>query len=181
MKRFMLVSLLLLVGCTPPSVWVQDKGRLPVTKLNVSVVIPTGWMRLNNENYLLLTRDGTLLQSISVNRKAVNSPFQYTKKKLAKGMLPHEVADVIVDNMSSNQATQNFILQENTPATIAGEPGFKLVYGYRNRDGVKQKAIFYGFLFNEWFYEIRYHAAERYYFQKDIKAFEQFMAEFGKQ
>ena len=78
----------------------------------------------------------------------------------------------------SNQAIQSYELKENTPATLDGLQGFKITYSYKSRDGVKHKAVIYGFLYSEWLYEIRYHATERYYFDKDLMTFEQFVASF---
>src|SRR3990170_99189 len=162
MKRFIIISLLLLTSCVPaPAVWVQEKGQQTMAPLNFSVQIPEGWVKMNKGEFLLITRDGMLLQTISIDRMAINSPLKYTKKKLEKGMLPQEVAAIIIDNITSSQI-QNYELKENTPATLDGQEGFKIIYSYKSSDGVKQKAALYGFLYGEWFYEIRYRATERY-------------------
>ena len=177
MKRLILISLLLLTGCVQ-AIWVQEEGLHTMTTLNFSVQIPQGWMKLNKEEYLFMTHDGTLLQTIFINRMAISSPLKYTKKKLEKGMLPQEVANIIIDNTTSNQAIQNYELKENIPATIGGQQGFKVTYGYKSSDEVKRKSIVCGFLYGEWFYEIRYEAPERYYFDKYLKTFEQFVESF---
>ena len=177
MKRLLIIGLLLMAGCAE-LLWVQTKGPQSMEKINFSVDLPEGWMRMNKEEFLLITRDGTALQAITIDRTSIAAPLKHTKKNLAKGMLPQEVAETVIDNISSNKAVQNFELRENSPATIGGQQGFKLVYSYRPSGGLKKKVIVYGFLAGEWFYEFRYSAAERYYFEKDLEIFNKFMASF---
>ncbi len=177
MKRLIMISLLLLAGCMP-AVWVQEKGMQTMASLNCSFRIPEGWMKLNNKEFLSITREGLYLQVIMIKRMALGSPLQYTKKKLEKGMLPQEVADIIIDDIISSQDVQNFDLKENIPATLDGQAGFKITYSFKGGNGARHKAVFYGFLSGDWLYWIRYRAAERYYFDKDLKTFEEFVASF---
>lgn len=93
-------------------------------------------------------------------------------------MLPQEASEVIIDNMASDPAILNFEVIENSPAKISGFHGFKLVTTNKNKDGLKFKSIFYGFIIDEWFYGIRYTAAARYYFDNDIKTFEKVFESF---
>ncbi len=172
-----MISLLLLAGCVP-AVWIQEKGQHTMASLNFSVIMPEGWMKLNTGDVLRVTRDGLLLQEIRIGRVEIGLPFQFTKKKLAKGMLPQEVADVFLDNITSNQAFQNFELKENVPATVDGHAGFKITYCFKSEDGVRLKVVDYGFLSGDWLYVLHYDAPERHYFDKDIKTFEQFVTSF---
>jgi hypothetical protein len=93
------------------------------------------------------------------------------KKKLAKDMLAQETAEVILDNVASNPEITDFKVLENSPMAIGGETGFKAVYTYKNKDGLKCKSVCCGLIAGEWFYGITYNAAERYYFDKDIETF----------
>jgi len=52
------------------------------------------------------------------------------------------------------------------------------VFTYKNRDGLKLKTIYHGFLAGENFYNIRYTAVNRYYFEKDIEAFRKVLESF---
>ena len=88
-------------------------------------------------------------------------------------MLPQEAAQVVVDEISCDQSVLNFQLMENTPARINEYQGFRLLFTYKNRDGLTFKTIYYGFLRGDRFYSARYNAAQRYYFEKDRAAFEQ--------
>ncbi len=198
MRRILLLILLFTIGCAP---WMQVGGLYTSRSHNFSVELPQGWMRLNKsayqyltidqrilidhlltfpkaDAYLFVTKDGILLQNIIINRGSIDEELENTKKKLSKGMLSYEAADVILDNISSDQAVLNFELLENNPVKISGFPGFRIVFTHKNEDGLRLKSIFYGFMKGEWFYTIRYTAALRHYFEKDLKAFEKILKSF---
>lgn len=175
MKRFLLILLLFVAGCAP---WAKVGGLYTSKPHNFSVELPAGWMKFNTRERLYTTRDGVLLQNIIIERLNIEKPLEHTKKKFSKDMLPQEVAEVILDNISSDQTVLNFEVIENIPARISGFPGFKVVFTYKNKDGLRLKSILYGFIDNEWFYGIRYTAALRYYFDKDRKTFEKVFESF---
>lgn len=177
MKRLSLIVLLFIAGCVHAP-WVQVGGLYTSESHNFSVEIPHGWMRLNTDKYLLITRDGVLLQNILIERLPIDKQLKHTKKKFNTGMLPQEAAEVILDNISSDQTNLNFEVIENIPAKIGEFPGFKAVFTYKNTDGLRLKSIYYGFMVGEWFYGIRYTAASRHYFEKDLKTFEKVFESF---
>lgn len=175
MKKILIISLALLAGCAP---WVQVGGPFQSTPNNFSVELPEGWMRLNTNDYLLTTRDGVLLQNIRIIRHYIDQPLVRTKKSFEKGMLPQEIAEVIVDDLSSTPELLNFEVMENSPAEIAGIPGFRLVFGHKSKDGLRFKNIRYGFMADDWVYSLEYSAAARYYFEKDLGTFERVVSSF---
>lgn len=168
MKRFLLILLLFIAGCAP---WAQVGGVYTSKPHNFSVELPNGWMKFNTRELLYTTRDGVLLQNIIIERVNIEKPLKHTKKKFAKGMLPQEAAGVVLDNISSDETVLNFEVIENIPARISGFPGFEVVFTYKNKNGLRLKSILYGFIVDEWFYVIRYTAAHRYYFDKDLETF----------
>jgi hypothetical protein len=135
-------------------------------------------MRLNKSESLLTTRDGILLQNIHIRRQYIEKPFLHTKRSFEKGMLPQEVAEVILDDLSSNPQILNFEIVENAPAEIAENPGFRFVFTHQSKDGLRFKSVFYGFMANEWVYTIEYTAPQRYYFDKDLETFEKVVKSF---
>jgi len=178
MKRLLLLLLLLLLitTCTP---WMQGRGLHESPKHSFTLDIPQKWMRLNIDKYLLISRDGPFLQYVLVQERNIDQPFRHTKKRFQRGILPQEAAEVILDEISSDQSVFNFSLIENIPATINRYEGFKIVFKYRNKDGLGFKTIYYGVIMGEKFYSIRYNAAERYYFEKDLEAFEKVLRSFA--
>lgn len=175
MKKLLWIMFILVVGCAP---WTQVGGLHKNESHNFSVDLPQGWMRWNKGEHLFITRDGVSLQYIQIGRTKIEDPLKHTKKKFSKGMLPQEAAEVVLDNFASNQNILNLEIIENTPATLDGIPGFKALYTYKNKDGLKFKSIYYGFMAEDWFYSINYNAALRYYFDKDIKTFERVVESF---
>ena len=63
-------------------------------------------------------------------------------------------------------------MEENAPATVAGRPGFRLVYTWKTKEGLRLKRVHYGFMDGKWVYRLVYQAAARYYYEKDLATFE---------
>lgn len=178
MKRLLLLCaiLLLVAGCFSLP-WVKTEvGRYTAPAQHVSAELPEGWMRLNTDDYLFITKDGPALQYIMVQRFQCDSELKHTKKKFRRGMLPNEVAEIVIDNNRSNQDVLNLKVESNKPAKIDGRSGFELTFTYKDKDELEYKSLYYGFLEGEWFYGIRYNAPQRHYYQKEIKTFEKFLS-----
>ena len=175
MKKWWIIILVLLMGCAP---WTKVGGTYKNSHDKYAVDLPQGWMKVNTDEYLFVTRDGALLQNILIKKIDIEKPLENTKKKLNKNMLPLEASEVIIDNISSDKAVLNLAVLENIPVTIDGKQGFKILYTYKNKDGLKFKSLYCGFLFENWLYSIRYTAAERYYFSKDVEIFEALLNSF---
>lgn len=170
-RRYAAIAVLLCIlsGC---GAWLRAGGPYTSAAHGISVEFPEGWMRMNNKDVLLVTRDGVLLQYIIIQTLETSDALKHTKKTFRRGMLPQEVAEVILDNKASNPDTLNFKVAENVPAKVGGRPGFKAVYTYKNKDGLRLKGLFYGALVGERFYGISYTAAARHYFDRDLKTFD---------
>ncbi len=179
MKKLLLILFIMvasLAGCGP---WQTTGGLYTSSWNNFAVELPEGWVRENRNDYIHMTRDGFPLQSIYIGRTRIDEfELKYTKKKLAKGMLPQEVAEVLLDNMASNPAMSNLEVKENSPAKISGKPAAKIVVLYRNKDGLKLKTISFRLVIDEWLYTVSYTAPIRYYFDRDVKDFEKIVTHF---
>lgn len=166
----------LLVGGVPlacvPFELVGGTARLP--EYGFDVTLPSGWYRaMRAEDMLLITRDGTLLQHIRIQRVAVDAELKHTKRKFGATMSPLEVAEVELDEHRSDAGLADFTVEENAPAMVGGRRGFKLVYSARTKDGLRLKRAHYGFVDGKWVYRLIYQAAARHYFEKDLATFEQ--------
>jgi hypothetical protein len=165
---------LLVIGCaTPPKpVWVAAEETYKGEKSPYSVDLPPGWMRLNVEDRIVVTRDGTPLQMISVRRAKVGEPLAYSKKKFEKGMLPQEMAGILIDAMSTMEGVAFSEIQENTPAKFGGVDGFRLVLRFRLKNGLEKKWACYGAMSGDWVYTVAYTAVARHYYERDLDTFE---------
>lgn len=190
--RFLFLLLIFaLPACLP---YVLVKGRYTASLENFEVDLPDGWRKhdlmwdhspmskslleeLQKRRKLTwdivrITKDGLALQQIAIGRVATDEELPHTKKKLSKGMLPQEVAEVFIDNIRSNPNITNQQFTENTPATVGGYPGFKLLYTYRTKQGLKIKRVYYGVMLSNWCYYLIYEAPASHYFAKDYPVFE---------
>jgi hypothetical protein len=178
MKRVVLLLVVLVIaGCGP---WLRTEGPYVSDSLNFAVDLPTGWMRQNNSNLLLITRDGVLLQKIVASRLEIGKEkqFAHTKKRVSAGMLPQEAADVVLDDFQSDQGIIGFAVEENAPATVGGVPGFKARFAYKTKDGLKYQCVYYGALSGGYLYSLFYAAPARHYYAADLDAFEQMVRTF---
>lgn len=174
MQRLLFIGLLtiLLSGCiTPP--WTETtEAEYIGTDFNVALKLPPGWMVNSRKDVLLSTRDGILLQYIVLENIHVEDEFTNTKKRLKRGMLPLEHAEVLLDNMAGKEHYTGFKILSKKPAKIAGHQAFRAEYRFKDSDGLEYKGVYYGFMQNDWFYGVRYVAPKRHYFDRDLKKFE---------
>ena len=93
-------------------------------------------------------------------------------------MLPQEAAGIIVDEIASDRRISNFNVIENAPAVIDGHEAFKILFTYKDKSGSTFKTLYYGFISGDSFFNLRYNAAMRHYFEKDITDFEHILSSF---
>ena len=174
MKRNLLTAitcLLLAAGCDP---WVPVETEFKSSSHNFSVEFPQNWKRYRPaKGAVVFTVDGLALQYIRISRTSTEKPLPQTKRKFAKGILQEEAAELIIQDLRSNPTLLNQRIVENVPDQLGGHNGFKIVYTYRTKGGLKKKGIVYGLLMEPWYYQLTYEAAERHYFDKELPAFVQ--------
>ena len=129
-------------------------------------------------NKYLITKEGPFLQYVLIQQRQLDKAFKFTGKKIKSGMLPQEAAAIIIDELASDRNLNNFSIIENAPAVIDGHDGFKILFTYKDKKGSKFKTLYYGFVSDDSFYNLRYCAAMRHYFERDIAAFEQIIGSF---
>lgn len=177
MRRIPIVFFLLLTagGCAtaPKPVWVPAEGTFTAAKSGFSLDLPAGWTRVNQEERLMITRDGSSLQFIGVALYKIGVPLKYTKKKFEKGMLPQEVAGILIDDLATAENIASVEVLENAPARIGDVEGFRVVCRIRLKNGSDRKCAFYGAMRDDQVYDLYYNAAARHYFDRDLGVFEE--------
>ena len=81
MKKALLMILLVVMGCVP---WIQTGGLYTSKKHNFSVELPQGWMRSNTSEYMLITRDGVILQNIAIKEEQLTRSLNTQKGSFLK-------------------------------------------------------------------------------------------------
>lgn len=163
-------------GCGVKHAWWEVGGYYGRDSYEVD--LPKGWMLSGTSPFMLITRDGLLVQGISVTRSHVDARFANTRKKFRQDMLPQEAAEVFVDNLASDPDITNFEVLENRPTTVGGQAAFRVLFAYRNKDRLKYKILSYGLIREKTFYAIIYYAPARHYFERDLGVFEKIVKSF---
>ena len=97
---------------------------------------------------------------------------------MQKEMLPEEAAQIIIDEYASDQNLGNLKVLSNTPAEISGHDGFKIFLTYLGPKGNEFHTLYYGFIKADTFFNLRFTAGGRQYFQKDIETFKHMLNSF---
>lgn len=177
MKKLLplLIALFIISGCASVA---QQRSLKDLPDNQFTVQIPEGWWKPKHVNKYFITKDGAFLQYVLIQQRPLDLPYSHTKKKINKGMLPQEAAGIIIDEIASDRRIFNFNVIENVPAVIDGHQGFKILFTYQDKNGATFKTLYYGFVRGNSFFNLRYNAAKRHYFEKDIADFERILSSF---
>lgn len=175
MKKVLWVTLFLFaascVACTHTGS-IYKSGSYSFT-----IDVPEGWRKIDRP-YLYITKEGGYLQHIMVQNRFIGKSFRYTKKKMRREMLPEEAAQIIIDEYASDQNIGNLKVLDNAPVEINGLDGFKIFLTYMGPKGHEFHTLYYGFIKADTFFNLRFTAGSRQYFQKDIETFKRMLNSF---
>jgi hypothetical protein len=178
LRRHLTIGLLLvsLSACTP---WtrVDQTTRLETKGSDYSLSLPLGWVKNNNtSNDLFITRDGPALNYIVVNRQPHDTKLPKTKRETRANMLPHEMAELVLAEWKSNEATANLEVLANTPAFLGGKPAARVHIRYKNERGLPIERILIGMVDAKGRLFLVYEAPAIVYFQRNLAEFEAMVA-----
>ena len=174
-KFFWIILFLFAAGCVACT---HTGGLSKPASYSFTIDIPEGWRKIDNNRYLFVTKESPFLQYIMVQNRPIGRSFRYTKKKIQKEMLPEEAAQIIIDELISDQNLVNLRILDNTPATIKNYEGFKILYTYSDSEGQTYKTLYYGFIKEDTFFNLRFTAEGQIYFQRDIGVFRSILNSF---
>ena len=163
--------LIILLGAAGFVACAHTGGVSQPASYNFTVDIPEGWRKIDNNRYLFLTKENPFLQYVMVQNRPIGMMFRHTKKKIQKEMIPEEAAQIIIDEIASDENILNFSVLANGPAEIQGHDGFSILFTYNDKEGSRFKTLYYGFVKEDTFFNLRYTAAEKDYFQQDVGTF----------
>jgi hypothetical protein len=157
-------------------------GKHLIENEAIEVEWPQAWMKFTpadsdenakKEGWLLtVTRDGVGLQAMILKKRPIEQGFNNTKKKAAPGVLPQELAELVLDDMRANPNFVDLQVVENSPSTLDGVPGYKVIIRYRNKAGLPRQAVYYGCVEKGLLYTLIYDAPQRHYYALDLATFE---------
>jgi hypothetical protein len=163
-------------------VMAAEQGR-QISWEGFTLIVPERWnipkdqqpegRRDAKEKIVVMTKDGLLLDKIEFRKRLITAELGHTRKRMARGMMPQELAEAVQNDLELNQSLKNFKLIENRPATVNGSPGFRLVFSFRNNGTLQYQCVYYGFAKEDLFYSILFTAPKRHYFDANAGTFEQ--------
>jgi hypothetical protein len=168
--RWLGVAAVVLVLCGCAGIW--ETAPYQMRSPRWSLTPPQGWMHLNTAEADMFSKDGPYLEYILVQSRPIDQGFRFTRRKLNTRMLPHEAARLITTILRSDTHILNFRLLSSEPAMVGGLPGFKLSYIHQDQMGVDIQTVYYGVILGDMFFNLRYAAAQRHYFDSHLPAFD---------
>jgi hypothetical protein len=149
-----------------------------------SVQFPVGW----KYNKLLFsdesgaTRDGPGLQTIFVDFRSHKSAFRAIKQKSSETMLPQDLAQQLVADMTKERGLENVTTLADEPTELAGRPAFRLQFEYKlpvQRGAIRYREIIVGTVNEKGLYLIGYRAPVLHYFDRDVGVFNETLKTFA--
>lgn len=170
-----LAALVFSSGCSTYSA-VGKEYRNSRTRLRVP--LPAGWLRYRPaRNEYVLTRDGLLLEQISIRLSRIGKKLPRTKRVYTSGMLAHEIAELSLGVLDAHEDTKNFKIEEIALATLAGLDGYVANARYATPDGLPMRLRLYGAMIGDYVCEIEYAAADDVYYDRYLPVFETLVSE----
>ena len=128
----------LLSGCMPPPARV-DQPRTEAADKSYSLELPVGWIRQYSQTgALLASRDGFLLETILVERRALDRAFAKTKKAASATSLPSELSELAIAELkATDEQLEALAVLENEPALVSGREGYRLRVAYKTQRGIE--------------------------------------------
>jgi len=170
-----LALLLALAGC---QIW-QAGGVTAKSKDGLaSVSVPAGWVFTPampaGKSDLLATKDGALLQRMTLNHHEIKEPLPNSKRTLDGKQSAYELAEAVADDLRANREMLALKLLENTPVDLGGHAGFRIIveYGVADPQGLKIREAHYGCIVGGRLYDLSFAAPARHYFERDLAAFD---------
>lgn len=187
-RQWLLAATSLLAGCGAStqrpslSTLVGKPTLAPVDGRYVAdhftVALPAGWLRRPlSGSAVVASRDGFLLQSIVVERRAIDKAFPLSKKAARPDALSTELAEQEIAELKAG-GSQLAALEvlENDPATLGGTEGFRLMYRHRTSRGLVVQHVVHGCATPNGYYRTEYLAPALHYFAPTLPDYESTVA-----
>lgn len=175
-------ALALLLACTlaPAAVlaWepVQPGTAAAMRKGGWSIQFPRGWIQDVAANAVTASRDGALLNAISLVLVPHKSAFAAAKRKSSEDALPEDLAESYVANLQADKTLTDVELVASDPAELAGRPAFRVRVRYRlpsMQGGARIEQVAVGTPTPQGLLLATYRAPAIHYFDKWLPSFDE--------
>jgi hypothetical protein len=170
--------LFLLAGC---ATWtrIEDPELKKAPDSRYAIEVPEGWVHAAFiKDGIVISKDGPGLNLIQVRDRKNAQAFVNTKVALTQDMLVSEVAEYFIAEYQATAGGTAVKHLSTEPADVGGLPGFKVRLEKTNASGLVFDVLAYGTKDDAYFYYLLYTAPRLYYYEKDVKDFEDLVASF---
>lgn len=176
-RRLALGLLLASLAACAPWTRVDPATRTETRRDDYTLELPLGWVRRTADaNDYFVTRDGPALNFIVVNRQPHTRKLPRTQRETHAGMLPHELAELVIAEWKSQEATANLQLLSNSPVLLDGQPAVRLHIRYKNERGLPIERVMVARVDARGRLLLLYEAPAIVYFQRGLADFEAMVA-----
>lgn len=146
------------------------------SKGHFSVQPPVGWVCQRSGYYVMASRDGPLLNSISFSLRKHKKAFAAIQKDSAPDALPEELAENYVADLKSQPGMSAVQVVAVEPAVLGGQPAFKVHLTYvllQELGGAPFEQVALGAPLKDYLLIALYTAPQIHYFETYLPAFEE--------
>ncbi len=164
-------TMLLLIGVAAVLACAYPGDMTPSRPSHFEVAIPAGWQKHTTKKFFLIYKKDPLRQYILAQERPLDKPFKFSKKSLTAGMQSQEVATVVIDELRSDKQLLDLVVIENSPVTIKGNEGCRILFTYGLEDGSHYKTLYLGFIRGASYVSLRLNADADKNFDQNMQAF----------
>lgn len=179
--RIFLLTLVALFLSACNNAWVRvDSAGIDYKDAHYQLKLPLDWVRIVNNDTLIITRDGPEIQRIEIKYRPHEKAFEKLEKGSTIEILPSELAELYIADFKAQDQNglPSLKILNNEPASIAGNQGFQLHLQYTNAKGLEYEALVKGFTNKDGFYVLRYVAPSLHFFKRDKESYQRTLISF---
>jgi hypothetical protein len=136
---------------------------------------PPGWVCGSSKTQVGCSRDGFMLNAVTVDLRPHKKAFPTLKKSSSADALPEDLAETLAAERSATPSLRDVKLLAVEPAELAGHPAFRAHFTYRLSDesgGALYDAVVVGAALTAGLLLAQYEAPRLNYFGKSLPAFD---------
>lgn len=119
-----------------------------------------------------LTKDGLALQEIHIKRVPLNTALAQSKKEIPNDILPHELAELIIENLKLANSMNAYKIISNKPDKVDSQNGVQIISELKDDFNNLIKINSTYFILDKKLYIVTYSAPNQYFYQRDLKNYQ---------
>jgi hypothetical protein len=165
-----LISAALLLGLAGCATWTPG-GKPHVHRAGYTLTVPPGWTyHPSAGGELLATRDGLILQRLTVRGIRLPHTLAGSKRELTAALTPYELVEIFADEGASDRKLSRFTVTARSAARIGGLDGARYDYAFATEDGLRLSGRRWLVPRGDTLWVATYLASSRHYHERDLEA-----------